>query len=95
MPMDLLEELADAQLPVRVSDPLAIDKLRILQAAGYLLSDVPERWHSSDGERPAVAVLGITPLGQKALRYFAPHGPPRGGAEASLSDLVDSLFEAY
>lgn len=95
MPMDLLEELADAKLPVRVTDPFAVDKLRILEAAGYLLSDVPERWRSPDEECPAAAVLGITPLGHKALRYFAPHGPPRSGAKASLADLIDSLFEAY
>jgi hypothetical protein len=49
MPMELLEELADTQLPVTVSNPSRIDKVRIL-----------------------ATVFQITPLGYKALRYFAP-----------------------
>ena len=44
MPMELLEELADAKLPIKVTNASDIDKLRILESAGHVLSDVPRRW---------------------------------------------------
>jgi hypothetical protein len=73
-PMELLQELTDAELPIRVSNRADIDKLRILQAAGYILSDIPRQWHHPDqreSQGPAT-VFQVGPLGYKALRYFAP-----------------------
>ena len=37
MPLELLHALARAPLPVRITDPTDIDKLRALQAAGFAL----------------------------------------------------------
>jgi hypothetical protein len=69
--MDLLEELADAELPVRVTRPSDIDKLRILEAAGHIRSDLRGHWGEPDLREGPATVFQITPLGYKALRYFA------------------------
>lgn len=85
MPMELLEELADAELPIKVSNSADIDKLRILEAAGYVLSDIPRQWHDPDqreSQRPAT-VYQVGPLGYKALRYFAPPNSHRSSKYTS------------
>ena len=70
MPMQLLLALADAELPLDVADPQAVEKLRILQAAGHVLCEV-QGPHGVDSPC-AVRVYEVTALGYKALRYFGP-----------------------
>jgi hypothetical protein len=68
MPMDLLEELADLDLPCEISDRVEVDKLRVLLAAGHIDAVIPPVAHDQT-QKPAI-VLEITPLGRKALRFF-------------------------
>lgn len=78
MPLELLHALARAPLPLQISDPTDIDKLRALQAAGQVRAQIPPPREGLGGhelQAPAV-VFEITRLGLMALRTFRP--PPPG-----------------
>ncbi|CAN7755152.1 MULTISPECIES: hypothetical protein [unclassified Variovorax] len=96
MPMKLLEELANAELPIKLSNSAHVDKLRILAAAGHVLSDIPKQWHDPDqrgSQRPAT-VFQVTPLGYKALRYFAPPKSHPSSRSTSTGCRVRAGFDA-
>lgn len=69
MCMNLLRALAEAAPPCTVRDPVGIDRLRVLQAAGLVEARIPQP--RGDGrmqvQEPAT-VLAITPRGWKAVR---------------------------
>jgi hypothetical protein len=89
MPMELLEELADVDLPFEITDRADVEKLRVLLAAGHVDAVIPPVTHDHS-QNPAI-VLEITPLGYKALRFF---GSParmhnRGPAPLGTAYLID------
>jgi len=67
MPMELLQALADAEMPLDVVDPVVQDKLRILHDAGHIVCSFP-----ATGTIQPVCVHMVTALGRKALRHFGP-----------------------
>ena len=72
MPMELLQALADDDLPMELFlTREREDKLRILHDAGHIICSFPaaERAHQEP-----VRVHMVTPLGRKALRYFGARG---------------------
>ena len=80
MPMELLQALADAEMPVEITNPAVQEELKILHDAGHILCSFPptgtERYHPAH-------VHMVTPLGHKALRYFGP-GSDHGRRTAAL-----------
>jgi len=74
MPMQLLQRLAEAEMPVTLSDPAEIHQLRILVAVGHVFATVPLPYYGLDGRwcQEAATVHCVTALGFKVLRYFAP-----------------------
>lgn len=85
MPLELLQALADDQLPLELFlTPEVQDKLRILHAAGHIICSFPP---AAMAHLKPVRVHMVTPLGRKALRYF---GPERGRLkDAGTSDLAE------
>lgn len=73
MPMELLREIADGELPLSVTDEGVIDKLRVLVAAGMVTASMPE-----PGTAGEAVVIGITGLGRATLKVRGlPAVPPR------------------
>lgn len=69
MCMTLLRTLADAKLPLTIADQALIDRLRLLDAVGYVKAFIPAVHVDCDNcarQDPAVA-LEVTPRGRKAL----------------------------
>ena len=69
MSIDLLRTIAGSPLPVSLTQPSDIDKVRILRAAGLVVAFVPEAHHPSIAmllRRPA-QVIGITQKGRDEL----------------------------
>ncbi|MDM0111378.1 hypothetical protein QTI66_04410 [Variovorax sp. J22R133] len=70
MPMELLRAVADRELPHTIYEPSAVDKLRVLRAAGLITAILPpvgKRPSVPSSRRPAL-VLSITSKGWRALR---------------------------
>ncbi len=63
MPIEFLRELADAELPLGVSDEGQIDKLRVLAAAGMVTASLPPA-----GTGGPAQVLTVTGLGRATLK---------------------------
>lgn len=63
MPMELLRELAQSQLPCSLTNEQDIDRLRVLRAAGHVVALLPKP--GSEGE--LCRVLAITASGRQAL----------------------------
>jgi hypothetical protein len=69
MCMNLLGMLAGAKLPLTISDKALIDRLRVLDAMGYVKAFIPAVHVDCDNcarQDPAIA-LEVTPRGRKAL----------------------------
>lgn len=69
MCMNLLGMLADAKLPLTITDKALIDRLRMLDAMGYVKAFIPAVHVDCDNcarQDPAIA-LEVTPRGRKAL----------------------------
>ncbi|MFM9927569.1 hypothetical protein VLK31_31640 [Variovorax sp. H27-G14] len=65
--MNLLRTLAQAPMPCMAADPVQIDRLRVLQAAGLVDAHIPQPRRDGLTQDPA-AVHAITPRGWKVLR---------------------------
>ena len=63
MPIEFLREIADAELPLGVSDEGRIDKLRVLAAAGMVTASLPPA-----GMGGPAQVLTVTGLGRATLK---------------------------
>ncbi|MFC6284818.1 MULTISPECIES: hypothetical protein [Polaromonas] len=63
MPLELLKTIADKPLPLKVTDPGDVDKLRVLRAAGYVTVLLP----AASGDQQSANVLLITDKGRQAL----------------------------
>lgn len=69
MCMNLLGMLAGAKLPLTIADKALIDRLRVLDAMGYVKAFIPAVHVDCDNcarQDPAIA-LEVTPRGRKAL----------------------------
>lgn len=69
MCMNLLGTLAGAKLPLTIADKALIDRLRVLDARGYVKAFIPAVHVDCDNcarQNPAI-VLEVTPRGRKAL----------------------------
>lgn len=65
MPLELLRDLARQALPVTVTSPEDIDKLRVLRAAGHIAVLLPQT--DAEGENLFARVLAVTAAGHEAL----------------------------
>jgi hypothetical protein len=63
MPVELLKAIVNKPLPLTITDPNDIDKLRVLRAAGYVTVLLP----SPGGEQRFARVLHITAKGRTAV----------------------------
>lgn len=74
MCMNQLRKLAASKLPGTEADPTAIDRLRVLEAAGHIRVLIPPaRVDCDDRMRQGAAIVfEIMPRGWKALRAGAP-----------------------
>lgn len=63
MPFEYLREIADAPLPVTVTDEARIDKLRVLRAAELVVVMLPR----VDAQEQFARVLSLTPRGRAVL----------------------------
>jgi len=75
MCMNLLRRLAAATLPCTEADASAIDRLRVLEAAGHIRVMIPAPHADCDDRlrQDAATVFAITPRGWQALKAGAPH----------------------
>jgi hypothetical protein len=65
MPVELLKAIANKPLPLTITDPNDIDKLRVLRAAGYMTVLLP----SPGGDQRFARVLHITAKGRAAVLH--------------------------
>lgn len=72
--MELLQALADADLPIEIFNPAVQQELRILHQAGHIICSFPP--FKTTQPQPA-RVHMVTALGHKALRYFGPEASGR------------------
>ena len=71
-PLELLQALADAELPIEIVNPAVQQELQILHDAGHIICSFP----SKEATRPQPACVHmVTALGHKALRHFGPGRP--------------------
>lgn len=87
MPMELLRQLADKEMPLALYAPADIDRLRVLRAADLVVALIPpvETMEGGAQVHKAAQVLCITPKGQEALASMKPtpladaasHRPPK------------------
>lgn len=63
MPVELLKAIAGRPLPLTISDPADIDKLRVLRAAGHVVVLLP----SPATDQAFARVLHITSEGRELL----------------------------
>ena len=94
MPMELLQALADDELPMELFlTPEMQDRLRILHDAGHIICSFPPAWKA---HQEPVRVHMVTPLGRKALRYFGAEGARNENDHSSdleaRSSAVDYLL---
>jgi len=69
MCMNLLGMLAEAKLPFSIADQALIDRLRVLDAVGYVKASIPAVHVDCDDcarQDPAI-VIEVTPRGRKML----------------------------
>lgn len=78
MPMELLQELANAGMPVEIMDQEVQGKLRVLHDAGHILCSFPP---TGSGNAPACVHM-VTSRGLTAFRHFGP-GSPRARENAA------------
>lgn len=63
MPVELLKVIATKPLPLTITDPAEIDKLRVLRAAGHVVAMMPR----PGTDQPFARVLHITRKGRYAV----------------------------
>ena len=63
MPMELLRDIAAGPFPLTLASENAIDKLRVLKAAGMVLATLPE-----PGVTQPAVVQELTGLGRASLK---------------------------
>ncbi|MDO9405714.1 MAG: hypothetical protein Q7T87_16910 [Polaromonas sp.] len=63
MPIELLAELAARQLPVVITNPADVDKLRLLSAAALVVLKLAKE----DADTVRAEVVAITDKGKKAI----------------------------
>ncbi len=73
MPMKLLLGLSRSRLPVSITEPQEIDKLRLLRAAGLVAALLP----GVRATAPVARVLAITRKGRQELQGPAVCAAPR------------------
>ena len=73
MPLEYLSELISQKLPLRVREPAAIDKLRVLRAAHLVVVRMTEE---GPGQGAEDEVIAITPEGRAELRRAAGRKAP-------------------
>ena len=78
MPIELLHDFTQVNLPITLDDVEQIRKLRVLVTAGHIYATVPLPYLGLDGRwcQDRATVHFITPLGYKVLRYFGPADNP-------------------
>ncbi|SFB74561.1 hypothetical protein SAMN05216344_102203 [Polaromonas sp. OV174] len=62
MPVELIREIADKRLPLTLTNPADIDKLRVLNAAGFVIARLPR----VNEPQTRATVLALTAKGRKA-----------------------------
>lgn len=69
MPMDYLRSIENAEFPLQVQDPKQINNLAVLKAAGLVRAEFVRTGKLTPGSEllEVATVLGITPVGRKAL----------------------------
>jgi hypothetical protein len=69
MCMELLRTIAGAQLPFTIADQTLIDRLRVLDAVGYVKAFIPAVHVDCDdcARQDPATVIEITPRGREAL----------------------------
>lgn len=72
MPVELLKVIAKKPLPLTITDPADIDKLRVLRAAGHVVAMLP----MPNVEQAFARVLHITPEGWKVIASEEPEHSP-------------------
>lgn len=74
MCMDLLRKISMTKLPCAVSTPAAIDRLRVLEAAGHVKVLIPPAHVDCDDRlrQESATVFEITPRGWKTLAADVP-----------------------
>ena len=74
MLMELLQDIAELDLPLTVDDAQQIQALRVLASAGHVYATIPLPYVGLDGQwnQARATVHMVTPLGYKVLRYFGP-----------------------
>jgi len=100
MCMNLLRKLAASKLPCTECDPAAIDRLRVLEAAGHIKVLIPPAHVDCDDRmrQGAAVVFEITPRGWKALSAGAPQEEaplpsPQRDAQACRPKAADLVRE--
>lgn len=63
MPVELLKAIAKKPLPLTITEPADVDKLRVLRAAGHIVVMLP----SPCTEQAFARVLHITPEGREIV----------------------------
>lgn len=63
MPVELLKAIANKPLPLTITDPADIDKLRVLRAAGHVVVLLP----SPGSDQAFARVLHVTPKGREIV----------------------------
>ena len=61
MPVELLKAIANQPMPLTITDPADIDKLRVLRAAGHVVALLP----SPSTDQSFARVLHVTPKGRE------------------------------
>ena len=81
MPMELLQALADDELPLELFLTAQVrDKLRILHDTGHIICSFPP---AEEAHLKPIRVHMVTPLGRRALRYFGSEEARRRNDDAS------------
>lgn len=93
--LELLQCLANAALPAKITDRALIDKLRVLDAAEYVNAFIPPVHFDCDdcARQDPASVLAITPRGRAALaaevdRLRAPPRMPGIAARKAADETV-------
>ena len=69
MSMELLQALADAEMPLEIVNPRVQQELKVLHHAGYIICSFPA---AATGQPQPACVHMVTVLGRRALRCFGP-----------------------
>lgn len=68
MPIELLKAIVNKPLPLTITEPSEIDKLRVLTAADCVVAMLP----AANAGQTFARVLHVTPKGLEASKNFQP-----------------------